>query len=183
MSNRETKFEGLPVEISEALQGLQAQAGLVTASLPSAPKRESLADAHRMMAANRRGVRQVLEFVKETDTPVPEVKPEALREWLKDKDSLWLSHEKPIPVIYAACVDECSDPGSGVYFLTAYWGDVDGCAGHSFSREDALKLMHEALEPGAITLVEEDSEVRRALLSKLRRPDLVSHVATATISH
>lgn len=182
MGRSQTSKNVLPAELSEALRGLQLQAGVVTEAIPGNPQPGSLSEAHRLMANHKDGVREVLKCVKETDTPVPDVKPEALRQWLESNDSLWLSHEKPTPPIYVASVDEGTEPGSGVYFITTYWGDVQGCAGHAFSREDALKLMQDALEPGTITFVEEESEVRQTLLSKLRRPDLVSHVATVAIS-
>lgn len=165
----------LPEDIALALEGLQQQAGVATRMLKARERGtpEDLKSAHGKMAFRPGATKTVLKYVHETGQSVPDVQPQALLDWLMEKNDLHVLHLQEKPMYLAACrkVD-----GEDIYFNTRFWGDVEGCCGMSPILSEAEEMQQGAHEGFEVSVLPDDHPKRQALLKACLRPDLVVQV-------
>jgi hypothetical protein len=154
-----------------ALAGLKKQAGVASQALTHRTlqtDREALGGAQKLMSENIRAVNHIIRILGELKTTVVDLTHEQLKAWLFKYD-LHFSHLRDKPFYYVMLKEVA---GKEYFFLSQYFGDGDGCAGHSISLEEAREIMFENMSIKVLP----HQPVEHTFISALAMPELCSDV-------
>ena len=159
------------------LAGLKMQSGVAALGLTNKDlkvDRSEVGNAQQLMSNNIKAVNHIVEIVRELNTTVPDLNEQQLKAWLIEND-IHFSHLSNNPSYYACCKQV---EGKDYYFITQYYEDGEGCAGHSKSIKEATDITLSSAFPDENLIVVDPTE-DKVLLSTLAYPELCSDIYLA----
>lgn len=151
---------GLKMQSGAALLGL-AQKGLTI-------NRAELKYAQELMSENTKSVKHIFTIIAKLNITLSQLNEQILKRWLIENDASF-SHLNSEPTYYL-CYKKIDD--KEYYFISRYFDDAEGCAGHSRSLDEVRSMQRRAVN---FELAKKGVE-KKTLMQSLSFPELCTDV-------